>query len=427
MHIIIRADDARAAREAQTRLGEAGYEAMALPGPFRPAPNGEDITIIYSGSPALARAAREAEQKPLAIVAALARAEPRPFMADDGFDAALALDTPPALLAAQLEAIVRIAVMEEEHLRRAATATALEIPAPAPAAAQRLKLLYVGDPGAAFLALEQAIADQGGSLAAAFTPHAGFEHLHDEVFDAVVLNGAREPGAALSLCAALRRNATLTHLPTLLLTAAGDTASGTAAIKRGAAATAPVIDICGPELGWLFEAIRRELRRRTSGHCLRDLRDLLGDPRTGLFRQAPFEAHLTRLANDHQRSGRPLALVALRAAPAFGAAQPSTEAWRRGFGEITSLAAALMREADSGAVLGADRVVIALPAAEGEAARRLAERIAAVAECTAFVAGDNGAGPLVFERSAVELQAGESGAGLLARALRGIEAESASA
>jgi hypothetical protein len=62
-----------------------------------------------------------------------------------------------------------------------------------------------------------------------------------------------------------------------------------------------------------------------------------------------------------------------------------------------------------------------------ESARRSAERIASVAECTAFAVGDDGAGPLVFERSAVELQPGESGAGLLARALRGIEAPRVSA
>jgi two-component system, cell cycle response regulator PopA len=427
LRIIIRADDARAAREAQAQLGAAGYAALALPGRFRPAPDGEDIAIVCGGALPLAQAARAAEPKPLAIVAALARAAPRAFVAEDGYDAALALDAPPALLAAQLEAIVRVATIEDEHRRRAATAAALAIPAPASLTPPGLKLLYVGAPGAAFLALQQAIAELGGSLAAAFTTHAGFEHLHDQVFDAVVLNGAREPGAALSLCAALRRNASLAHLPTLLLTAAGDAASGEAAIKRGAAATATLAEICGPELGWLFETIRRERRRRAGEHGLRTLRDLLGDPRTGLFRRAPFESHLARLADEHQRSGRPLALVALRVAPAFGAAQPSADAWRRGFGEIASLAGALMREADSGAVLGGDLIVLALPVAGFAAARALAERIAAVAECTAFVAGDNGAGPLVFERSAAELQPGESGAGLLARALRGIEAVSASA
>lgn len=67
---------------------------------------------------------------------------------------------------------------------------------------------------------------------------------------------------------------------------------------------------------------------------------------------------------------------------------------------------------------------MALPAANLLAARRAAERIASVAECTAFASGENSSGPLVFEQSTVELQPGESGMGLLARALRALELES---
>jgi DNA-binding response OmpR family regulator len=43
--------------------------------------------------------------------------------------------------------------------------------------------------------------------------------LHDEPFDAVVLNGAQDSVTALSLCSALRRNASLYHLPTMVVTA----------------------------------------------------------------------------------------------------------------------------------------------------------------------------------------------------------------
>ena len=43
-----------------------------------------------------------------------------------------------------------------------------------------------------FLALERALADHGGVVAAAFSSYAGFDHLHDEPFDAVVLNGAQD-------------------------------------------------------------------------------------------------------------------------------------------------------------------------------------------------------------------------------------------
>jgi GGDEF domain-containing protein len=119
-----------------------------------------------------------------------------------------------------------------------------------------------------------------------------------------------------------------------------------------------------------------------------------------------------------------MSLAVLRVLPAIGAREPSAEAWRKGFAEIASLAARLMRDADSGAALGGDLIALALPAARLKDAKRTAERIASVGECTAFASGDNGAGPLVFEQSAVELQPGESGAAMLARALRAIEVES---
>jgi two-component system cell cycle response regulator PopA len=203
----------------------------------------------------------------------------------------------------------------------------------------------------------------------------------------------------------------------------GDRATADAAIARGASAVAEANAPCGPSLGWLFEAVRRERRRRAAEHDIRTLRDRMGDARTGLLKRDAFDAHLARLADEHHVSGRPLALAVLRVLPAHGAREPSEDVWKRGFGEIASLAGRLMRETDSGAALGQDFIAVAAPASALKSARRTAERIASVAECTAFASGEGGAGPLVFEQSAVELQPGESGAGMLARALRALEVE----
>lgn len=431
MRVVVRSDDVRAVREAQARLGAAGIDAIAMPGLSRPAPDGEDVSV-FCGPGALdhARDAATRNQTPLAALAALPCPPPLSLAApalDGARLGAIDIDAHPLLLASQFEEQVRVAIIEEEAARCAATLRDLGIAAPLPCSSHELKALYVGAPSASFLALERAVAAQGGAIRAAFSSFTGFDHLHDEAFDAVVLNGAEDAATALSLCAALRRNTALCHLPTMLIANAADDAARTAAYERGASAIASSHDACGESLGWLFEAIRRERRRRRGEHDLRALRDLMGDARTGLFQPAPFKAHLARLAQDHHHSGRPLSLVALRVTPAFGASEPSEAAWARGFAEIASLAARLMREADCGAALGRDLIALALPASNLDAARRSVERIASVAECTAFASGDGGAGPLVFERSVVELQAGESGAALLARALRGIEASAMSA
>ncbi len=414
MRIVVRAADARVARDAQALLAGAGISATALAGPFRDAPDGEDIRIVMQGEPAPEPAGMLAQLVGCSIEAA-------PLVADTG---AIALNAPPRLLASQMEAWTRVAIAEEECARRLATATALGITPPKPMEPRKLKALYIGAPSSVFLALERTLTDQGGLVAAAFTYYTGFDHLHDEPFDAVVLNGAEDPSTALSLCSALRRNATLYHLPTLMLTKPGDTATAASAIDRGASAICTSVTPSPASMGWLFEAVRRERRRRTAEHEMRALRDLMADARTGLWLRDPFDSHVARLANDHHASGRPMSMVVLRVTPAIGAREPSPEVWRKGFGEIASLAARLMRDADSGMVLGGDLIALALPAARLKNARRTAERIASVAECTAFASGEGGAGPLVFEQSVVELQPGESGAALLARALRAIEVES---
>lgn len=430
MRIVVRSQDARLARDTQARLASARVEAIALPGPPRAAPDGEDIIIV----PALAgaegafadAAAYGAEGAPLATIIALpADAPPPQSLAPlPHVLGAVSITGAPHLLNAQITALTRVGILEEERARRLATSSALAITPPVAPEPRKLKALYIGAPSPTFLALERALAQHDGLVAAAFSSFAGFDHLHDEPFDAVVLNGAQDSATALSLCAALRRNASLYHLPTMVVVAPGDHASEASAIERGASAVAASNAPCGASMGWLFEAIRRERRRRAAEHDIRALRDLMGDTRTGLFQRRAFDAHVARLAQDHHTSGRPLSLAVMRVLPAPGSRDPSEQAWKRGFGEISSLAGRLMREADSGAAIGADVIAIALPAARLKAARRTAERIASVAECTAFAAGEGGVGPLVFEQSSVELQPGESGAGMLARALRAIEVES---
>jgi two-component system cell cycle response regulator PopA len=424
LRIVIRAKDNKAALAVQTRLAAAGIEAAVLSGAQRMAPDGEDIAIVFSAEQYSA-----VSPSALLTLTGCTHAKPPPasLCVAGEMGGALALDAPAKLLSAQIDAWIRVAIAEEERTRRQATANACGVNCPGALETRKLKVLYIGAPSTTFLALEQALAEQGGLVAAAFSSFAGFDHLHDEPFDAVVLNGARDPQIALSLCSALRRNASLYHLPTLVVTAPGDTATAASALQRGAAAVTETNAPCAPSLGWMFEAIRRERRRRAAEHQIRGLRDLMGEPRTGLWRRETFAAHLSRLAADHHASGRPLSLAALHVLPAHGARTPEPEVWRRGFNEIASLAARLMRDADSGAVVQGDYIAVALPASPLSAARRTAERIAAVAECTAFASGDNGAPPLVFEQSAVELQPGESGAAMLARALRALDVESITA
>jgi two-component system cell cycle response regulator PopA len=377
----------------------------------------------------LARQALTLGPPPLATLIGLDSARPpsaglAPLAA---FDGAVCLDARPELLGRQVRQAIRLGVLEAEALRRCETAATFGVEAPPALPRRKLKALYVGAPAPFFLALERAFSAQGGLVTAAFTSFTGFDHLHDEAFDAVALNAASDAHTAISLCAALRRNANFASMPTLVVTAAGDAQTAHVAIQRGAAVVASQAGDVNAALGWLFDAIRRERRRRTAEHEAAALRDLMGEARTGLFRADAFAAHADRLAHAHHATGQPLTLAAIRVLPAHGARRPNEATWRKTFHEIASLSGRLIRESDCGAAHGDDVIVIALPFTDLASGRRTAERIASVAECTTFATDGADSAPLTFEQSVVELQPGESAAGLIARALAVFDARSARA
>lgn len=425
MRIVIRAPHVRGARRIQESLATAGFEAAAYVGEAK-AHEAADLLIFDgsdAGAAALAHRVLADEPRPLAVLLASdMQTPPAAGLASHApFDGALALDAPALLTARRIAAFARAGVSIEERARREATGKSrgvalTELPEP-----RSLKALYIGAPSPFFLALERAICAYRGFVSGCFSSFAGIDHLHDDVFDAVVLNGACEPQMALSLCAALRRNASLATLPTMMIAAKGDEATAKLAIERGAAAIVSSDADAARAIAWVFDAVRLDRRRKAAEHDLHALRDLMGDPRTGLFLQAPFEAHLERLAEAHHANGRPLALAALNVMPAHGATLPPTELWRKGFTEIASLAGRLVRDSDSAAAYDARTIVVALPSTGLKGGKRAAERISRVGECTAFAVGETGAAPVVFEQSVVELQPGESGLALMARARAALE------
>jgi two-component system cell cycle response regulator PopA len=410
----------------QDGVARAGAEAQVVFG-YGLAPEGEDIAIVdahperAAEARVIAETLRAADESPLLVLAATPqRAPPAEGFAQTEalFDGALASDAPAAAFAKQLERAQRMATGKFELAMRRLTAQRLGCAAPAGAIPRRLKLLYVGAALPTYLALEAWVAGHGGTLHAAFTSFTGFDHLHDEAFDALVVNAVSDPATALSICGALRRNAGLYHLPTCLIVAPGDDATRVAAFDKGAAIVSEGED--RDALAWLFEAMRQERARAAIDKGLQGYRDVMGEARTGLFRPETFRAHLDTLAHEHIRRARVLSLVALRIQPAFGARADNPSALARSVREAGALAGRLLRSSDSPTLIG-DAFVAALPNTMLAGARKTAERISAVADCTTFAAEDGSAGPLAFAQSVVQQEPGEGAASLLRRALEPLD------
>ncbi len=345
-----------------------------------------------------------------------------PGSALDGgpFDLVMAAPLHASQVAMRLDAMVRLAVAEEEFDLRGQTfldrGRRLVPPATDPSP---LQILTVGEPSPKFLALSHALRSSGAETVGAFTAYTAFDYLHERPFDAVVLWAGETHAEALSIASGMRRNTRLFHIPTVLYQRTGADISLTEAYNRGlsdiASAETPEVETARRVVA-LAKAFRRETairkaldRAKSSG---------LMDAATGLFTRDLFAAHLLRLAKAAQARHRPLSVAVLRIAERPDGARLRAEGWvDRAIPQIGSMIGRLVRAEDTAARLAPDVFALALPAATQSAAKTAAERIAAVIACTAFDAGD-GQTPFTidFDIGAAEVEPGENAAHSLERA-----------
>jgi two-component system cell cycle response regulator PopA len=346
------------------------------------------------------------------------------------FDLTLAAPLYPSQAAFRLESLVRTATAQEEFELRAETFAERGRPLEPPEDGHEpWRVLAIGEPAPQFLALSNALKQNGADVVGAFTAYTAFDYLHDQPFEAVVLWAGDDHAEAMSIAAGMRRNTRLYHIPTLLYLRPEADIGLSEVFHRG------VSDVASPdtpematadrvvELAKAYRhqmAIRRALNRaRSSG---------LMDAATGLFTRDLFAAHLARLTRSARQRNRPLSVCVLRMIE-----RPELKALREGgwmdraAPQIGSMIGRLVRAEDTAARLAPETFALALPATRLASARSAAERIAAVIGCTAFDAGDSRPPFVVeFEIGVAEVERDESAAVALERAANHIHHAKAS-
>lgn len=372
---------------------------------------GEDVDLMLASL----RAAIAPRRAPIIAIGA-----PPEEDGPSGFDLTLAPPLHPAQAVLRLEALVRMAIAEEEYDLRAETfvdrGQSLEpiIDEPTP-----FRVLAVGEPAPQFLALSNALARSGAEVVGAFTAYTAFDYLHERAFDAVVLWAGDNQNEALSIAAGMRRNTRLYHIPALLYLRSGPMVTMSEAFHRG------VSDVATPETPEIETAMRvielaRAYRRQSAiRRALEQARTSgLMDAATGLFTRDLFAAHLAKLAQAAQRRGRALSVCVLRVADRPETTRARAGGWvDRAIPQIGSMIGRLVRTEDTAARLGPEVFALALPATPQNAAHAAGERIAAVIGCTAFDAGEDHP-PFVceFDIGVSQLEPGENPARALERA-----------
>jgi len=402
--VIVARDDALAGplSEGLDRLGwrtvtaRGGYAAMAAVADLQIE---AAIIDLSGGEEAMALADRLKEACAPRRLPVIGVGQPDPSLELRGFDLTMAAPLHPAQAAMRLETLVRTAVAEEEFELRIETfadrGRSLDVPEPDDAAYQ---VLAIGEPAPQFLALSNALAEQGAEVVGAFTAYTAFDYLHERRFDAVVLWAGENPQEALSIAAGLRRNTRLYHTPAVLYMRPESYVTASEAYHRG------ITDVATPETAEdetarrVVELARAYRRQSAVRQALESARNSgLMDAATGLFTRDLFAAHLARLAAASKQRNRALSVCVLKVADKPDLAKVRAGGWlARAIPQIGSMIGRLVRVEDTAARLGPDVFALALPATSMGAARAAGERIAAVIGCTAFEAGD-GRPPFVVE------------------------------
>ncbi len=382
------------------------------------------IDLINAPQSALGEAAKlgqalKAASAPRSLMV-IALASPGPQAPSDGLDLVLAPPLHPIQIAARLEALVRLAIAEDEIALRAQTfADQGQSLDQAGATTTPYCVLMIGEPGPPMLALHNALTRCGAEVLATFNPRSGFDSLAGLQPDAVVLSAGRGIESALSMATATRRNKGHFQLPIWLFLSDNIDVSPSEAFNRGVSQLAPP----GTDEVLIADQVLESARlfrriKRAKAILAESGRSELMDAATGLFTAQLFASHLFGLNKAALASQRALSVCVLRIAERPDTARARLEGWLDTvMPQLGSMVAQLVRSEDTVARLAPDLFALAMPATDAACARLAAERVAAVVGCTQFGAAQ-GQSPFTvgFDIGVAQVTAGESAAKALERA-----------
>lgn len=286
-------------------------------------------------------------------------------------------------IAARLRGLVRLSVLEDIARLRANDAhEAGAAPGPAQTGPDGSTVLFVGAPCPAFMRLQHAMAGAQVETIAAFSTFTAFDYLHERAFDAVILNTDPDPDLAHTVCSAMRRNTRLYHTPAVLLARRDGYAQADEAFARGASDILSG-DASEAEMRERVTTLGMERRRRRRAKAMLEAcrAASLLDAKSDLYAAEFGARHCGSLLLDRRKTGRPLTLVGLSAHAPADAGPARIEA---ALDQFAAMLRHCVRAEDLAVRRMANEFYLALPNTPAEEAQLVADRICAIAECTAY-------------------------------------------
>lgn len=349
--------------------------------------------------------------KELPIIGAMMRPS---AMNTDHFDTVIFAPIHSSQIANRVDAMIRIGQMEIEIARRIQTLQEdfeIENPITRQYLDRQVRILFIGKATPSFMVIVNALQNKNIEVVAAFTSFSAFDYLHEQTFDAVVMNAVSDPEPALTISETMRRNAQLYHVPSLLLidpkTFKYDRVAHAQGVRDLLPIDADTDEISGRILELanyhrIHEQLKQSFNSLTGTGCI--------DEDTGLFNEDFFTAHLDRLCKDCTRMEQDLTLLAIHPTT-IDIENIEPYYLDQALIKVGSMLKNLVRMQDVVARVDKDIFVLAFPNASEAIVENILTRINGLTDCAAFETGRTDQPSFTFVLNAAIAELGETDSG----------------
>jgi two-component system cell cycle response regulator PopA len=320
------------------------------------------------------------------------------------FDSTLLAPVHPSQIANRVNAMIRLGIMEGEITRRLETlresfGQTVSIGDMNPE--RKFRVLFIGKAAPSFMVIINALQDKGVDVTAAFTSFSAFDYLHDEPFDAVIMNTLEQVEPGFSIAEAMRRNSRLYHTPTLFLVKGDRFKDFDGAYERGARdiidCDADSDEISGRILELanyhrIHEQIKSDFKTITLKHA--------GDEFGTVFSQKFMRAHFPRILRDACKYNRPVSLIGLRL-HASSTDSVSKQSITSAFDQTADLLHNLVRMQDVVCRWDEDKFVLSFFDTNAAEAQIVLDRIKSLMDCSVYDSGHPNGSPLVVSAQTI--------------------------
>jgi len=308
----------------------------------------------------------------------------------DHFDSMIFAPMHSSQIANRVRSMIRLGQMEAEITRRIATLNedfGYNAKLPNSLNQRPLQILFIGKAAPAFMLVINALQEKNVNVIAAFTSFTAFDYLHEERFDAVVMNALEHAEPALSISETMRRNSALYHIPTLFLVNSENFTQQDKAYDSGASdiisIDSPQAEISGRILELanyyrIHEQLKSEFNAFGGTKCL--------DESTKLFNGDFYAAHVTRVEKASHQSTKAFSSIAIRVRP-NGLDEIKSTFMNLAFSQLGLMLKNLVRMQDVVARIDEDLFVMILPNTTEAEAEVVIDRVRNVIDCAAFDTG----------------------------------------